>query len=106
MVFPWKRHVTLGALTITLWLAGLALGLGMAWWTWKVVFITGAHYITALVMAPLLVFGLVSGHVMDKHKARRKVLPLAHGLNNMALVALALMQLATGIKVIADMLLP
>ncbi|MBI4798756.1 MAG: DUF4079 family protein [Desulfarculus sp.] len=106
LTFAWKRHVSLGRLTFALWLGGLVLGLGASWWTWKVVFITDGHYQVGLAMVPLMVFGLVSGLVMDRQKARRRVLPLAHGLGNLVLVALALVQLATGIGVIRDMILP
>lgn len=106
LTFAWRRHVGLGAWTMVLWLAGLGLGLGAAWWSWGVVFITGAHYQVGLAMAPLMAFGLASGLVMDRKKARRRVLPLAHGLVNMLLVALALVQLATGVKVLGDMVLP
>ncbi|MBI5524376.1 MAG: DUF4079 domain-containing protein [Desulfarculus sp.] len=106
LTFAWKRHVSLGGLTIGIWLAGICLGLGVSWWTWKVVFITNGHYQVGLAMLPLMVFGLASGRVMDRRKARRRLLPLAHGLNNLVLVALALVQLATGIGVIRDMILP
>lgn len=106
LTFAWKRHVSLGGLTIGIWLAGICLGLGVSWWTWKVVFITDGHYQVGLAMVPLMAFGLVSGRVMDRHKAKRRLLPLLHGLNNLVLVALALVQLATGLRVIQDMLLP
>ncbi len=106
IMFPWKRHVALGSLVLAIWLAGLILGLSMAYHAWSMVFITGLHYQTALAMLPLLAFGYLSGRVMDKHKAKRKALPLAHAANNLLLVLMALSQLATGAIIIRDYLLP
>jgi hypothetical protein len=106
VMFPWKRHVALGSTVMALWVAGLLLGLGMAWWAWNMVFITGLHHRTALTMVPLLGFGYFSGLVMHKRKAKRKALPLAHAINNLLLVLLGLSQLATGALIVRDYLLP
>ncbi|MFH1033017.1 MAG: DUF4079 domain-containing protein [Pseudomonadota bacterium] len=106
VIFLWKRHVALGSTVMAIWLAGLLLGLGMAWWAWGVVLITGLHHQTALLMVPLLGFGYFSGLVMHRRKAKRKVLPLAHAVNNLLLVLLTLSQLATGAVIVRDYLLP
>jgi len=105
-VFPWKRHVVLGSAVMAVWLPGLFLGLLLAWWQWHIVFITGAHYKTALAMIPFIVFGYVSGYIMDKRKAKRTALPLLHGANNLILVLMALGQLGTGLLIIRDFILP
>jgi hypothetical protein len=105
-VFAWKRHVALGLAVMITWLAGLALGGGMAWLNWNTVMVTGWHYRVALVMIPLIAFGLGSGYVLDKYKKKRQALPLAHAVNNAVLVVLALAQLASGVKVIRDFILP
>jgi len=105
IVFQWKRHVAQGIAVMVTWLLAFAIGLGAAWKAWSVVGITETHYLVALGMLPLIGFGLGSGFVMDKVKARRKMLPLAHGIVNTVLVALALWQLATGIIVLRDMVL-
>jgi hypothetical protein len=105
-VFAWKRHVALGLTVMAIWPAGFALGGGMAWWRWHIVMITGWHYQVALIMVPLLIFGLASGYVMDKHKKKRNALPLAHAINNAVLVLLAVCQLISGIGVIRSLVLP
>lgn len=43
---------------------------------------------------------LASGLVLDRRKARRTVLPLVHGLANLALLILALVQVWTGFLVL------
>lgn len=106
VLFPWRRHVQQGSAVLIVWTAGLLIGLGAAWWGWKTVLITGPHHRTALVMVPLLVFGYVSGLVMDRVKKRRKVLPLLHAVNNTLLVVLALSQLVTGIQILRTFIIP
>lgn len=47
-----------------------------------------------------MLFGLASGLVLDRRKARRTVLPLVHGLANLVLLILALVQVWTGFHVL------
>ncbi len=103
--FLWKRHVWLGKTVILLWFAGLVGGLLMARTAWSVNFITGRHYHVALIMLPLLIFGYLSGIIMDAHKKNRRFLPLLHALNNAALLILALYQFYTGWAVLKDFVL-
>ncbi|QGY39140.1 DUF4079 family protein [Pseudodesulfovibrio cashew] len=103
--FLWNRHVALGAAAIVLWLAGLIGGFAVARIKWQVNFVTGDHYETALAMLPLLFFGGLSGLYMHRNKARRRVLPLLHGLCNVVLVGQALYQFKTGWQVIKDFVL-
>jgi hypothetical protein len=105
VVFAWKTHVQQGTAVMLTWTLAFVIGLGAAWWTWKSVFITDLHYQVGLAMLPLIGFGLGSGLLMDRVKAKRTVLPLAHGLANALLVALALCQLYTGLLVLRDMVL-
>lgn len=105
IVFQWKTHVRQGLIAIGLWAAGLAGGLWAALDAWTVLGLSGAHYWVGLAMGPLMVFGLVSGWVMDRVKARRKVLPLLHGAANLLLVLLALWQTWTGVAVLRDLVL-
>lgn len=56
-------------------------------------------------MVPLMLFSLASGLIMDRRKARRKTLPLMHGLGNLALLALALLQVWTGFGVLRAFIL-
>ncbi|GAB6124408.1 DUF4079 family protein [Humidesulfovibrio idahonensis] len=105
IVFQWKRHVNQGIAVMGTWALAFVIGLGAAWMNWHVVGITETHYAVALVMLPLVLFGLGSGFLMDRVKAKRKLLPLAHGAVNALLVALALWQLWTGIGILRDMVL-
>ena len=105
MVFAWKRHVQLGMAVLCIWALDFVIGLGAAWWGWKSVFITGRHYQVALVMLPLILFGLGSGFVMDRVKAKRRVLPLVHAAVNAFLVFLAVFQFYTGVIILRDMVL-
>lgn len=104
IVFPWKRHVALGAAVMTTWALGFAFGLGVVWWKWGEVFV-GRHSQTGLLMLPLIAFGLGSGLVMDRVKAPRRALPLAHGIANTGLVLLALWQLFTGVRLLQALVL-
>lgn len=103
--FLWKRHVSMGAAALTLWLLGLFGGIAVARITWEANFITGAHYQIALIMLPLLLFGLGSGLYMDRFKGQRTLLPLLHGVGNLLLLALAFYQIRTGWQVIQDFIL-
>lgn len=105
IIFQWKRHVQQGAAVMIVWALAFVIGLGAAWSGWGSVFITDAHYQVALVMLPLIIFGLGSGWFMDKNKARRSALPLAHGIVNALLVLMALYQLYTGVIIMRDMVL-
>jgi len=100
LVFPWRRHVLLGTAVLSTWALGFAFGLGVTWWSWGEIFSTGRHHQVALVMLPLIAFGLGSGIIMDRAKAKRTILPLAHGIANTVLVLLALWQLSTGSRLL------
>lgn len=101
-LFRWKRHVQLGKIVILFWFAGLVGGLAIARITWSVNFVTGIHYKVALAMLPLMIFGYVSGSIMDTKKRPRNVLPLLHGINNAILLLLAIFQIRTGWGVLQD----
>lgn len=94
--FNWKRHVLLGKIVMAVWLLGMIGGLIMAGRTWPGFLITGAHARIGLAMAPFILFGLVSGIYMDRVKKRRRQLPLIHGLLNLLVVIMALVQVWTG----------
>jgi hypothetical protein len=105
IIFQWKQHVTQGIAVMVTWTLSFGIGLGMVWKTWNLIGVTERHFNVALIMLPLMAFGLASGFVMDKMKAKRTFLPLAHGAANTLLVALALWQLYTGISILRDMVL-
>lgn len=105
-MFLWKRHVALGKIVTALWTVGLAEGLWATHKAWMTMFITGGHYRAGLAMIPFLVFAWASGWLMDKHKRRRKALPLAHAVNGAVLAALALYQAWSGLAVLRGYVIP
>lgn len=98
--FNRKRHAFLGKLALSAWLMGFFGGVAMARYFWHGYFITGNHAIVGLVMLPLILFGISSGLYLERRPAPRRLLPLLHGLNNLALIALALYQVHEGTEVI------
>jgi len=94
--FRWKRHVTLGYLSVGTWLVGMAAGATMVYLYWHGILITGTHARVSLVMVPFMVFGLASGLYMDRRKLKRKALPLMHGASNLVVLILALTQMVSG----------
>ena len=99
VVFHRQRHLLLGKIVILAWSAGLAGGLYMVKSHFQAYLITGGHARMALVLVPFLAFGLASGLYLDRVKKKRKVLPLLHGLNNLTLIVLVLVQAWLGVGV-------
>lgn len=98
--FQWKRHVSLGRTALAALLLGLLGGAVVTAHFWGGTGFTQHHYWIGMGMAPLMLFGLVSGWLLDKHKGRYKRLPLLHGMNNAVVLLLALVQVWTGLNVI------
>ena len=94
--FNWKRHVLLGKIVMASWLAGILGGVSIVYMTWHGFLVTGIHGKVALVILPLILFGLFSGLYMNRKKQKRKFLPIAHGLINLTVLLLALYQMSTG----------
>lgn len=102
MRFNWKRHVRLGKATHAIWLFGFFLGLGMAWWYWGFVNLTGIHFLAGVGMLPLIAGSLITGLMLQTPKGLRPRLALTHGAFNLALFLLAVFQLITGAGVLRD----
>ncbi len=96
VVFRWKRHVALGEIALGVLLAGMLGGMAMVYAYWHRVITTGIHAKIALVMVPFMIFGLVSGLYMNRKKKQRSILALVHGLNNLAVLLMALSQVVSG----------
>jgi hypothetical protein len=64
--------------------------LAVVYWSWRTVLMTGTHGQIAMLLLPLLVFGLISGIFMHRFKKKRTVLPLIHGLNNLLVILFVL----------------
>jgi hypothetical protein len=72
----------------------------LRFWFGCAVFITGIHGKVGVAMLPFMQVGIVSGWIMHRRKQRRKVLPLIHGVNNLVLILLALVQIYSGWQVL------
>jgi len=99
VVFRWKRHVALGEIALGVLLAGMLGGMTMVYVYRHGVFMTGIHGQVALVMAPFMIFGLVSGLYLNHKKRQRGILPLIHGLNNLAVLVMAASQIVSGLRI-------
>ena len=96
VVFRWKRHVALGEVALGVLLAGMLGGMAMVYTYWHRVIMTGIHAKIALMMVPFMIFGLFSGLYMNRKKKQRRILALVHGLNNLAVLVMALSQIVSG----------
>ncbi|MDR2573820.1 MAG: hypothetical protein LBC94_05680 [Desulfovibrio sp.] len=101
VIFPWKQHVRMGTWSLLLWTLG-ALGFYVTHDIFGSTHITGLHAVLAWPVIFLSVFGLVSGYVMDRHKKKRKWLPIAHGVGNVILLGLVLVECVTGCALISS----
>ncbi len=97
--FPWKRHVLLGKIVIGTWLIGLINGITMVYIYWHTPFATGIHAKIALIILPVALFVMFSGLYLDRVRQKRRLLPVIHGITNLALLILALIQVFTGWQV-------
>jgi hypothetical protein len=88
--------VALGEIALGVLLAGMAGGIAIVYITWHGLFITGIHGIVALFLAPLIIFGFISGLYMNHAKKKRRILPFAHGLNNLVVLIMAISQIISG----------
>jgi hypothetical protein len=96
IIFPWRQHVRIGSLALILWTLG-----ALAFYGTHAVFgyahITGLHAWLAWPVMFLSLFGLLSGHVMDRRKKKRALLPIAHGIANGILICLVFAECVTGV---------
>ena len=97
--FKWKQHVSLGKIVLPLIFLAMLLGLLVAKISWRAFLITGSHGKFGILIGILVIFGFFSGFVMDRTKKKRKWLPLLHGINNLAVLGLAVYQIISGIAV-------
>ena len=91
--------MSLGETALSVLLAVMVGGIAIVYITWHGVFITGIHGEVALVMAPFIIFGLVSGLYMSHKKRKRRILPFVHGLNNLVVLIMAISQIISGLWV-------
>lgn len=99
VIFPWKRHVLVGRVTLSLLLIGLILGFTMVRLHWGHNLMTFGHGKMALVIVPFILFGFLSGHFLSSKKPNLPALRILHGLNNLILLVLLFNQARLGIEV-------
>ena len=68
----------------------------MARWLWQSWLVTGVHGWLGLVATGLALVGLGTGLVMERRPKGRKALPLLHGMINLGLIALCLINFYFG----------
>jgi len=90
------RHVITGTFALISMLGGIAAGFIMVD-RYLLNPDMGLHEAVAMTILPLGIFGIFSGFFLYLNPKRRKVLPAIHGINNMAVLVLALVQIGTGI---------
>jgi hypothetical protein len=95
-VFPWKRHVTLGEIALTVMLAGMIGGMILVYIYWHGFLILGIHGKLGIVMAAFIIFGLATGIYMNRQKRNSRGLVFIHGLNNLIILIFSVLQVITG----------
>ncbi|MDD4731494.1 MAG: DUF4079 domain-containing protein [Desulfovibrio sp.] len=100
-LFRWKDHVQWGQFTLGLWAGGLLLGLWAAHWEWSVYGLTGTHFWVGLAMGAVIPVSFLTGLRMDSIKKRRTIMPLVHAGAGFLLMALAAVELITGLVILS-----
>jgi predicted MFS family arabinose efflux permease len=90
-----KRHAVVGTIALTSMLGGIIAGFFMVN-RYLLNPDMGLHVTIALILLPLGVFGIFSGFLMYLNPKQRKILPVIHVINNLLILALALIQIVTG----------
>lgn len=98
-IFPWKLHVALGKTALGVLMAGMIGGITLVYVYWHGFIITGTHGKIGVLMAPFMIFGFLSGIHMNRKKRNGRLLPLIHGLNNLFVLVLCLIQVVSGLQV-------
>ena len=102
-LFQWKRHVKFGTITLVLWVLG-STGFYVTHTVFEVTHITGIHANTAWFIVGLSIFGLITGCVLNKVKNRYKKLAIIHGIFNIILFVLVLINFYSGIGLVRSFL--
>lgn len=91
-----ERHVIAGTIALISMLGGIAAGFIMVN-RYLLNPDLELHEAVALIILPLGLFGIFSGFFLYLNPGQRRVLPAVHGINNMAILVLAIVQIGTGI---------
>jgi hypothetical protein len=93
-----ERHVITGGIGLISMLGGIAAG-GIMVNRYLLSPDLGLHEPVAMIILPLGLFGLFSGFFLYLNPRQRRILPAIHAINNLVILALALLQIVTGIAV-------
>jgi len=93
-----ERHVITGGIGLISMLGGIAAGSIMVN-RYLLSPDLGLHEPVAMIILPLGLFGLFSGFFLYLNPRQRRILPAIHAINNLVILALALLQIITGIAV-------
>ena len=91
-----ERHVITGAIALFSMLGGIAAGSIMVN-RYLLSPDMGLHVAVAMIILVLGLFGIISGFVLYLKPKQRRILPAVHGINNLVILLLALVQVITGI---------
>ena len=91
-----ERHVITGAIALFSMLGGIAAGSIMVN-RYLLSPDMGLHVAVAMIIMVLGLFGIISGFVLYLKPKQRRILPAVHGINNLVILLLALVQVITGI---------
>ena len=91
-----KHHVVVGTIALISMLGGIFAGIFMVN-RYLLNPDMGLHTAIAMILLPLGVFGIFSGFFMYRNPGQRRILPAIHGVNNLIIIVLALVQIVTGI---------
>jgi hypothetical protein len=102
--FNRRRHTVMGAASLILLLLGLVGGALMGRLYLHAWLSSGVHAWGALLILPLALWGLGSGLWLANRPRPRRLLPLLHGLGNLLVLALALLQAHSGQNLLETLL--
>ncbi|MBW2506248.1 MAG: DUF4079 family protein [Deltaproteobacteria bacterium] len=91
-----ERHVITGSIALISMLGGIAAGSIMVN-RYLLSPDMSLHVAVAMIILVLGLFGIISGFVLYLIPKQRRLLPAVHGINNLVILLLALVQVVTGI---------
>ena len=93
--FKREHHVVAGTVALISMLGGIAAGFIMVS-RYLDNPEMGLHVAVAMLLLPLGIFGIVSGFFLYLNPGKRTILPAIHGINNLLVLILALLQVFSG----------
>ncbi|PLX42994.1 MAG: hypothetical protein C0608_00850 [Deltaproteobacteria bacterium] len=94
--FNWKGHVYVGRIAIVGLILGTVAGIAITPHYFEYTPPVLSHGLLGLVSISFFLVGAVTGYILDKHRKKRKILPLIHGTANTVALILTLNQIKSG----------